>query len=843
MNGLTERDYSNLRNSFITPEIVESARLRRLSDLEGAETIGRPRKAGTDYAGIIFPYFLPPKYDYPRQYRLRRDNPDYEQNADGTRKEKGKYLSAPGAPNMLYFPPDASSEMLTDISLPIVLTEGEKKTLALYCLSRHGLRESNEPRFLPVGLSGVWNWRGSRGKQTNADGSQAIVKGVIPDFDLIEWNGRKILIVFDQNAKTNESVKAARRELAKELTMRGAIASIVELPEIENVNGIDDLLGFWERTHDVDEAVRKCLALFDTAKIFVEKEKLNQATRILRFADDLELFHTADRETFAAVEVDGHRENHRLNTKAFRSWLAYQFFKTEGQMPSTQALQDAVGTLEGKALFEGEEKQVFVRLAASNGKIYLDLCNDAWQIVEIDKSGWRIIESRNAPVSFRRTKAMLALPTPTQNGDISKIRQFLNVSDANYVLILAWLANCFRPDYPFPVLVLSGEQGSAKSTTSKLLRELVDPNKTAFRSAPRDERDLVIAASNAWICAFDNLSNVPNWLSDALCRISTGGGFATRTLYENEEETIFDAKRPILINGIGDLANRSDLLDRALLVHLETIPEEKRKTESQFWSEFEQAKTSIFSGLLSVVSSALQKVENVKLERLPRMADFAQWSVAAESGLKLSTGSFLNAYTRNRDNVNETALEGSPLADTIKIFCDRNDGFEGTMKEFLAELNRLADDEMKKNKEYPKTPKGLRSKLERINPNLRAVGIDIKFVGRSEKGSLMRLEHKSKQPSEPSESSEIQQNHNVKPNESAANRQFYAATVSKQSANGHSANSYKSNGLSYKADGSDGSDGYSHNHSETETLCENCGATVESVHRSCQNCGELPLGI
>ena len=245
--------------------------------------------------------------------------------------------------------------------------------------------------FLPVGWSGVWNWRGTIGKTTNADGTRTDLRGVIPDFNLIEWNGRKVLIVFDANVKTNESVKAAQRELAKELTIRGAMPAIVELPELDGVNGVDDLLGLWEREHGAEKAVKQCLELFDKAKPFDEKEKLSQATRILRFAEHLELFHTADQGTFATVEIDGHEENHRLNTKAFRSWLSFHFFKTEGQMPSTQALQDAVGTLEGKALFEGEEKEVFVRLAAKDGKIYLDLCNEDWQIVEIDKSGeWRM---------------------------------------------------------------------------------------------------------------------------------------------------------------------------------------------------------------------------------------------------------------------------------------------------------------------------------------------------------------------------------------------------------------------------------------------------------------------
>ena len=213
-------------------------------------------------------------------------------------------------------------------------------------------------------------------------------------------------------------------------------------------------------------------------------------------------------------------------------------------MPSSQALHDAIRTLTGIALFDCEERQVFIRMASTNGKIYHDLCNNTWQIVEIDKAGWRIIESKDAPVTFRRAKGMLHLPTPTSGGDLTELRKFVNVNDAYYALILGWLVNCFRTDYPFPINILNSEQGSGKSTTSKLLRDLIDPNVTPFRSAPRNEQDMIIAANNSWICAFDNLSKVPDWLSDALCRLSTGGGFGARTLYTNDEETIFAAKTP-----------------------------------------------------------------------------------------------------------------------------------------------------------------------------------------------------------------------------------------------------------------------------------------------------------
>ena len=242
-------------------------------------------------------------------------------------------------------------------------------------------------------------------------------------------------------------------------------------------------------------------------------------------------------------------------------------------------------------------------------------------------------------------------------------------------------------------------------------------------------------------------------------------------------------KRPILINGIGDLAHRGDLLDRSLRVQLETIPEHRRKTETAFWSEFEQEKSGIYSGLLAAVSTALREIDNVALTKLPRMADFAEWVVSAEPGLGLPENAFLSAYIQNRDDVNDTALEGVPLADTVKMFCETNSGFHGTMKNFLGVLNQFADDETRKQREYPKTERGLRSKLERINPNLRAIGIEIKFLGRSDKGRLVELVKRRTEPSEPSDSQDALQTMDLMPDGLPDGSNIDRQTVGQPSAN------------------------------------------------------------
>lgn len=832
---LMPNDLMVLESSFITRELAEQAGLFRVSDLTGAEMIGKKPKAGTYYNGIGFPYFLP-EQNFPREYRLRRDKGDIDQKSDGTIKEKGKYMTAPGGGNMLYFSPGCLTEYLTDTSLPIVITEGEKKTLALKRASQHGLTNSNKPKFLAIGLSGVWNFRGVIGKTQDATGNRRDVKGLIPDFNLLEIAGRKIIILYDANAKTNESVKAAERNLAKELTERGARVFIADCPDIKGCNGIDDILGKIEREDGTDKAIERLLKILEAAKPF-KPEKISQSNQILQTAEGLDLFHTTDGKAFASIEVRGHLETHRLNSKMFRQYLSFQFYQAEGKVPSSQAIHDAIAALSGQARFAGETREIFVRLAAYEGKIYLDLCNEDWQIVEIDVQGYKVLESINAPVRFQRTKAMQELPIPTKNGDISKLKNFLNVDENNLILILAWLVNCFRPDYPFPIIMFSGEQGTAKSTASKVLRELVDPSLTPFRSAPRDERDLVIAATNAWICAFDNLSAVPNWLSDALCRISTGGGFSTRMLYENDEETIFSAKRPIILNGIGDIANRSDLLDRALIVKLEAIPKDKRKPERQFWSDFEKERRTIFSALISAVSIALQNIENITLPELPRMADFALWATAAEQGLGLEKDAFINAYTQNRADAHSIVLEDSILAEVLQEFCaanavDNKYSYQNILlKDFLAELKETADSKNKersKDKTFPKSPKGLRNQIERINPNLRETGIFITFHGRTggnaSKGASLSLDYDCNQTSLTSQTSQSLKNkveiNDVISDETKNGKMSNITNIINQGGNITIAKANGNNGLASKNDVSDESDVYLHHHSGNDENAE-----------------------
>ena len=233
---------------------------------------------------------------------------------------------------------------------------------------------------------------------------------------------------------------------------------------------------------------------------------------------------------------------------------------------------------------------------------------------------------------------------------IEGLRRFVNVAtDADFILVIAFLVAVFRVDVPFAILILIGEQGSGKSVLARLLRALVDPNEAPIRSVPRDERDLLVSAVNSHLLCFDNLSGVQAWLSDGLCRISTGSGFSTRRLHTDREEEVFSASRPIILNGIASLAERADLSDRAIVVHLPTIVEDARQTEEEFWRDFEEAAPEILGSLLDAVSCALRNMPTTRTRAI------------AADGRLCKVGYRCRASTRARCQRILEGIRGQPL--------------------------------------------------------------------------------------------------------------------------------------------------------------------------------------
>lgn len=450
-----------------------------------------------------------------------------------------------------------------------------------------------------------------------------------------------------------------------------------------------------------------------------------QADILIDLAQSVALFHTPDGSGYADLDINGHRETWPIRAKGFRRWLARRFFEETGGAPSSEALQSALNVIEARAHFDAPERQVHIRVGGLDGRLYLDLGDEAWRAIEIDATGWRIVD--NPPVRFRRASGMKAMPVPVAGGSIETLRTFLNVqTDADFVLVVAWTLACLRNRGPYPVIVLSGEQGSAKSTFSAILRALLDPNTAPLRALPREDRDIFIAASNGHVLAFDNVSGLPAWISDTLCRLATGGGFAVRQLYSDQDEVLFDAARPVILNGIEDIVTRPDLADRAVFLTLEAIPEERRRPEQELWAAFEAERPRLLGVLLDAVAKGLAELPRTKLDKLPRMADFALWATACETALWPS-GTFWSAYCGNREEAVEGVIDADPIATAVRALMQARTEWTGTASDLLGALAEMAGERVAKSRTWPDSPRALAGRLRRVATFLRKVGIGIGF--------------------------------------------------------------------------------------------------------------------
>ena len=450
-----------------------------------------------------------------------------------------------------------------------------------------------------------------------------------------------------------------------------------------------------------------------------------QADILIELAQSAELFHAPDGTGFADLDIKGHRETWPIRAKGFRRWLARRFFEATQGAPSSEALQSALNVIEAKAHFDAPERTVHIRVGGLDGRLYLDLCDATWRAVEIDATGWRVID--NPPVRFRRAAGMQPLPMPLRGGSVEMLRLFLNVkTDAEFVLVVACVLACLRNRGPYPVIALSGEQGSAKSTFSAILRALLDPNTAPLRALPREDRDLFIAASNGHVLAFDNVSGLPAWISDTLCRLATGGGFAVRQLYTDQDEVLFDAARPVILNGIEDIVTRPDLADRAVFLTLEPIPEERRRPEAELWAAFETERPRILGVLLDAVVEGLKRLPETRLEKLPRMADFALWATACETAL-WPAGTFWSAYCGNRDEAVEGVIDADPIAAAVRAVMATRTEWTGTASDLLGALAEVAGERAAKSKAWPDGPRALAGRLRRAATFLRKIGIEVAF--------------------------------------------------------------------------------------------------------------------
>ena len=436
-------------------------------------------------------------------------------------------------------------------------------------------------------------------------------------------------------------------------------------------------------------------------------------------------FHNSVEETFVAVDKDKFYEVYRLEDKKYQMLIRKRFYDELGKAISKDNISQAIGALEAKALYEGDELEVYKRCAEVDGVTYYDLCNKESTIIRIDENGWSIDESKQ--ILFIRKNNMSEQVMPEYYEELLELldKHFRFKSEEDRILHAVSLVTRLISDIPHPIEVIHGEKGASKTTTMRKNRSLIDPSPRDVISIPKAIQDLAITISNNYMPCFDNLDNISSDKSDLFCIASTGGGYSKRKLYSNDDESIVSFKSRITLNGINVIATKADLLDRCIVLTLDRIPEDERKEERLVWDSFNKDKPMILGAMFDVLSKAKRIYKTVNLTKLGRMADFTRWGYAVAEACGIGGEKFLEAYLNNQRKANQEAVDSSPIVTALIKYMNENKSFTGTVSQLLLCLNQIAEDEQIDitSKLWAKEPNVLSRRLNEMKSNLELEGI------------------------------------------------------------------------------------------------------------------------
>ena len=457
--------------------------------------------------------------------------------------------------------------------------------------------------------------------------------------------------------------------------------------------------------------------------------------RAVPFRDDLG-------DAYLAVPLAGEGcKTVRVRARECRSWLAHLSWRAGKVAASSAALDGALGVLEGQALHDSASPclPLEVRVADRGGAIWTDLGGPDWRAARVTADGWGVVPAPRLPL-HRRYGHMAQQVTPTPGGDLRRLLEYLPLADGMNALLLPWVVAALVPGIPHPALVLHGPAGTGKTTTMRALRRLVDPSATEVLSLPHDRAQLVQTLAHHYCVPFDNVDHLSADMSDALCRAVTGDGNTKRTLYTDDDDTVYRYRRVIMLSGVSCVAQRPDLLDRSLLLALRPIAPADRREEAEYWAAYEADRPAMLGAMLDALSKSMRLRPSVHLREHPRLADYAAWAFAAAEALGIGGKAAMLAYGANVRRQTDEALQAHPVGQALRVLLAGTDGWEGTPAALLDALAQVAERERvdTKARAWPKAPNALRRRIADVQHNLLAEGWVVDLDGTTGRGATQR---------------------------------------------------------------------------------------------------------
>lgn len=452
-------------------------------------------------------------------------------------------------------------------------------------------------------------------------------------------------------------------------------------------------------------------------------------------------------------EVNTHKEIIKLKSQLFKTYISNLVYKTDKKVIGSEAVSNALNILHFKALV-GSPYTLYNRVApdpSGDGSIWYDMADSLNRAYHITKDGWTL--ENDVPILFRRYEHQQPLVEAVQGGDPKLILDYVNLGSTGKVLkvpsnasiasnteklyeqkkllFMVQCASYLIPDIPHPILALFGCKGTWKSSSQTYVRQVFDPSSVPTLSMPRDESSLMQQLEHHWIPIYDNISSLPTWFSDALCRAVTGAGQETRELYTDDGCIIRQYKRCIMLNAINLPAQKGDLLDRTTL--LETVPDpQARKTEEELNTAYQQERPAILGGFLDLMVKTLQVKDNIEPSKLFRLADFTRWGCAITEALGYTQQDFIDACEANLQTQNDATVDASPTSKAFIEYCNNRlnthsvkDPFVGTPEYVFRMVTQYAEDNMSistRQKGWAKSAQAFTRKLNESRDALAAQG-------------------------------------------------------------------------------------------------------------------------
>ena len=438
-------------------------------------------------------------------------------------------------------------------------------------------------------------------------------------------------------------------------------------------------------------------------------------------------FKTLQNQHLIEADINNRYELLHIGSDDFRNWAIHKLSQ-QGYTIGAEGMNHIISRLNAKVWAIDKQMEVHSRIARSDKAIYYNLSNNDGEIIRITKDGYSIIHSRSCIAKFIKSSNMKEQCKPLNDKDIGifDLQKYFNIKSPEiFRLMLIYIVSCFIPKIAHPILISVGSQGASKTTSNVLIKQIVDPAFADIVSLPKDKRDLIIQLNRGYMLFYDNIKKISGEFTDIFCQASTGGYQVARKLYSDDDIVAYKLQRCLLLNGIDELTDQADLLDRAISIRYERIDDSQRMTEQEIYDNFSHDLPYFLNDIFNIVSNAMRIIDSVKLEKLPRMADFTMWGYAIAESMGIGGDNFIKYYKANQLGIGLDLLQSNTTAMAIIDYMKQKKSWKGSFKAFWELLDNFAIRKSinRNDPTWSKNESNLSRKMSEIKVNLEEQGI------------------------------------------------------------------------------------------------------------------------